>query len=166
MLSGYTIVHSVAESIRSIENLVEEELGEDSSRVIEHLDIYPTSVKLLKAMHEAPIPSILVAYAGMEMVAIERDHWLWRHDVEVFFRAVDSEDATDARYFRMWSLLINGIPLGSDVKFLNTEIHPDCHSISRGKIDFRRVLANDDFEFDFWRGRSSLYQFGDEDDDE
>ena len=125
MLNPGELVEALVAKLRAIPELVAEMEG-DAARIYAYHDAYPRKVSLLSAVYEAPHPSILVAWQRTSPGLLGRNE-VWKHDFILYLRAREAPEGPDSSYYRLFTLIVNGVPEGDSLRLLNAEVHPACY---------------------------------------
>jgi len=125
MLSAGDILEALIAKLRAIPDLLVEMDG-DAARIYPYHDAYPTHVSLRSAVYEAPHPSIVVAWQRTSPGQFGRNE-VWKHDFILYLRAREAPEGPDSGYYRLFMLMVNGVPDGESLRLLNAEIHPSCY---------------------------------------
>lgn len=95
-----------------------------SVNVYAYVDAFPVDANLNRALNELSCPGCLVAWMGTAPGDVEGRE-MWRHRYRAHVRL--GADASNAStYPDVLTALLNGIPSGSTVKFLQSFIHLNC----------------------------------------
>lgn len=159
MLNPGELVEAIVVKLRSIEELVNEELEGNASLIRPYHYRFPREASVQRAIHDMPNPTLLVVWQGHDPIG-SREAEGWQHQFTIFIRCrqLTEDDLITAGYYRINELLTNGLPtLGDGLRMLYTEIHPNCYSMDLPRnhpgVD---VEGGDYFRFDF-----SLTEIGD-----
>jgi len=125
MLNPGEIVEALIAKLRAIPELVAE-MGGDATRISAYHDHYPKRASLLSAVYEAPHPSILVAWQRTSPGLLGRNE-VWKHDFVLYLRAGETPESPPTAYYRLFWLIVNGVPAGESVRLLNAQIHASCY---------------------------------------
>ncbi|MGQ9686626.1 MAG: hypothetical protein ACUVT2_10030 [Thiobacillaceae bacterium] len=125
MVNPAELVEALVARLRAIPELVAEMDG-DAERIYAYHDHYPKRISLSSAVYEAPHPSILVAWQRTSPGFFGR-HEVWKHDFALYLRARETSEVPPTAYYRLWELIVNGVPEGDSVRLLNATIHPACY---------------------------------------
>jgi hypothetical protein len=139
-----TLIDATVEVMRSISQLVTDELGGDESLIFPYKDGYPRETSLQTAVQNAGKPSILVAYGGLAPGRLEENE-VDKHKILAFFRSKEYATA-DYGYFNMLQKLVDGLTF-TGLPFRTSTIHENCYPPE--KITFRRIVSAPD-DLDFW----------------
>ena len=159
MINTGILVEAIVEKLRSIEEVVEEELLGDPSLIRPYHFRYPLEASMQRAIHEMESPQLLVVPQGHDPIGT-REAEGRQHQFTIFYRCrkLTDADPITAGYYRIEELLTSGLPvLGDGQRMLYTEIHPTCYS-----MDNERNHPGVDVEGgDYWRFDFSLTEIGD-----
>lgn len=134
MIDPAELVDALVDNLRMIPHLVMEMDG-DVDRIYTYHDSYPKSVSLAHAIHAMPLPAIMAAWNGSGP-AQSGDFTRWRHNVTLYLRAKNEiEGDPRAGYYRLFRLIVKGIPTGQSQPMLYLDIHPSCTSMEVPMIE-------------------------------
>jgi len=125
MISPGLLVDAIVAKLQAILDLVAEMDG-NRARIYAYHDAYPSKVSLLSAAYEAPHPSIIVAWKGSGPGTFGGRE-AWKHDFVLYLRARAAAEGPDNGYYRLFTLIVNGVPWGESLRLLNADIHPSCY---------------------------------------
>jgi len=156
MINPAELVDALVAKLRAIPELVLEMEG-DPERIFAYHDLYPKRASLPLAIYEMPVPSILVAWQGTTPGSFGAAE-VWKHNLSLYLRARETlEGDPPTAYYRLFDLIVNGVPTGSALKMLYTTIHPRCHPMDLPSIQ----RATDEQGTDYFEVTVSFTEMGD-----
>ncbi len=156
MINPAELVDALVAKLRAIPELVAEMEG-DPERIRAYHDLYPKRVSLPLAIYEMPVPSILVAWQGTTPGSFGSSE-AWKHNLSLYLRARETlEDDPPTAYYRLFDLIVNGVPAGSALKMLYTTVHERCHPMDLPSIQ----RAADEQGTDYFEVTVSFTEMGD-----
>jgi len=156
MINPAELVDALVEKLRAIPELVLEIEG-DPQRIYAYHDLYPKRVSLPLAIYEMPVPSILVAWQGTTPGSFGAGE-AWKHNLSLYLRARETlEGDPPTAYYRLFDLIVNGVPAGGALKMLYTTIHPRCHPMDLPSIQ----RTSDEQGTDYFEVTVSFTEMGD-----
>jgi hypothetical protein len=147
MINPAELVDALVAKLRAIPGLVAEMDG-DPERIRAYHDLYPKRTSLALAIYEMAVPSILIAWQGTAPGSFGAGG-VWKHNLALYLRAAD--------YYRLFDLIVNGVPAGSALKMLYTTVHPVCHPMDLPSIG----RATDEQGTDYFEVTVSFTEMGD-----
>lgn len=130
MLNPDNLVSAWVTTLQSVPDLMTA-LGNSASSVLGYCDQFPQQSNLRRALLEQPPGSILVVYTGTDTVRIGNGGaWAFRHRFSFMVRAPEVRDS-GVSYAQIWSLFVNGVPRGTSLPLIHTEIDPACDAMDR-----------------------------------
>jgi hypothetical protein len=133
MINPAELVDALVAKLRAIPELVAEMEG-DPQRIYAYHDLYPKRVSLPLAIHQMPAPAVMVAWQGTLPGAFGGME-AWRHQISLYLRARETlEGDGPTAYYRLFDLIVNGVPVGSTLKMLYTTVHPRCQPMDTPSI--------------------------------
>jgi hypothetical protein len=156
MINPAELVDALVEKLRAIPELVAEMEG-DPERVSAYHDLYPKRVSLPLAIYEMPVPSILVAWQGTAPGSFGAGE-AWKHNLSLYLRARETfEGGPPTAYYRLFDLIVNGVPAGGALKMLYTTVHARCLPMDLPSIQ----RATDEQGTDYFEVTVSFTEMGD-----
>ena len=140
------LVQNLVTMLRDIPALVAEMDG-DPERIYAYHDEYPRHVSLAQAIHQMPVPAIMVAWQGTGPGAFGGAD-VWTHQLTLYLRARETfEGDPPAVYYRMFRLITKGVPTLVGIDVLGATVPPSCYPMDLPSIS-RQTDAEeiDDFE--------------------
>ena len=125
-----------------------EAMGDDATRIYAYEDRYPKNNSLERAKGLLKSPGLLVGFEG-EGPARYGEQEVWEYRLSVSFRAaVDAGDPTPSGYYRLFRLLVKGVPTSGDgLQMQNITVHASCMPMGTPTMDRKiDVNGNDYFE--------------------
>lgn len=157
MINGAEIVDNLVELLRDIPDLVEEMNG-DEERIYAYHDRYPKNVSLDQARYQMLSPSIMVAYQGTAPGGFGGFE-VWKHELSLTLRSREEPDnETPAAYYRLFRLIVKGIPASGSQPLNNSTVHTSCQPMDTPAM--RR--ASDANGVDYFEVGMSFTEIGDE----
>jgi hypothetical protein len=157
MINASELVNNLVAMLRDIPELVAEMAG-DSERIYAYHDSYPRNISLTHAIHQMPVPAIMVAWQGTSPGSFAGVD-VWKHQVTLFIRApqVDSE-APPPSYYLLFRLVTKGVPAAAGVPMINVTVHPNCYP-----MDLPLIQRQPDAEgLDYFEVPLSFTEIGDD----
>ena len=156
MINPAELVDALVAKLRTIHELVLEMEG-DPERIYAYYDLYPKRVSLPLAIYEMPVPSILVAWQGTTPGSFGAGE-AWRHSLSLYLRARETfEGDPPTAFYRLFDLIVDGVPAGGALKMLYTTVHPRCHPMDLPSIQ----RASDEQGTDYFEVTVSFTETGD-----
>jgi hypothetical protein len=125
LVDSAEIVNALVTLLRDIPDLVEA-VGGDETRIYAYQDRYPKNVSLEMAKYQMPAPGIMVAYQSTVPGSFGGFE-AWKHELSISLRAgEDSGDDTPSGYYRLFRLIVKGIPTGEEQAMQYLTVHPSC----------------------------------------
>ena len=157
MIDPSAIIDALVGLLRDIPDLVKEMSG-DPERIYAYHDQYPTKVSLALAIHQMPAPAIMVAWQGTAPGSFGGSD-VWKHQVALFLRARETFDGDPpTAYYRLFRLMIKGVPESTGLPLINSTIHPSCYPMDVPSIQ----RATDAEGLDYFEVQMSFTEAGDE----
>ncbi len=157
MIDPSEIGDALVEKLRAIPELVEQ-VGNDAERIYAYHDSYPERASLAVAIHQMPVPSIMVVWEGTgpgHFGTVE----VWKHNFGVYLRAgQELAGNPPAGYYRLFRLITRGTPVPDAQPLIYTTVHPNCHPMDTPAIE-RHTDAEG---LDYMRVPVSFTEIGDE----
>jgi hypothetical protein len=162
MVNTDTLVDSWTATLRQIPELVTALGGED--RIVGYKDSFPKQSNLRTAIVQQQPGSILIVFMGTDKVRFSSGGgaWSFRHRFSFFVRAPLSRDRS-VSYAEIWNQFVNGVPSGTTLKLLNTEIHLECDPMDREGPTSQRnqlVVSLDGETLDYFEFSATLIEKG------
>ena len=156
MINPAELVDALVAKLRAIPELVLEMEG-DPQRIYAYHDLYPKRVSLPLAIYEMPVPSILVAWQGTAPGTFGAGE-AWKHNLSLYLRARETLDCDPpTAYYRLFDLIVNGVPASGALKMLYSTIHERCHPMDLPSIQ----RASDEQGTDYFEVTMSFTEMGD-----
>jgi len=156
MINPAELVDALVAKLRAIPELVLEMEG-DWQRIYAYHDLYPKRMSLPLAIYEMPVPSIMVAWQGTTPSSFGAAE-AWKHNLSLYLRARETLDGDPpTAYYRLFDLIVNGVPAGGALKMLYTTVHPRCHPMDPPSIQ----RATDEQGTDYFEVTVSFTEMGD-----
>jgi len=134
------------------------EMEGDPERIYAYHDQYPRRASLAAAIHDMPAPGIMAAWQGTQPSSFGGVD-VWRHQITLYLRARETDESDPpAAYYRLFRLIIKGVPAGSEVSMLNVTVHPSCYPMDLPRIE-RRTDAEG---LDYFEVATGFVEYGDE----
>jgi hypothetical protein len=157
MIDTSTLMESLVALLRDIQDLVME-MGGDPERIYAYHDQYPKKASLALAIHQMPVPAIMVAWQGTAAGSFGGVD-VWKHQLSLFLRVRETFDGEPpAAYHRLFRLIAKGIPASAGVPMLNVTVHPSCYPMDAPSIQ----RATDAEGLDYFEVSMSFTEAGDE----
>ena len=155
MIDPSEIVNSLIAMLRDIPGLVAE-LGGDPAKIYAYHDSFPKSISLAHAIHNMPAPSIMAAWQGTAPGSFATVD-VWKHQITLFLRA-KPESAPGTAYYRLFRLIVKGVPTATGQEMLNATVHPSCNA-----MDLPQISRQTDAEaLDYFEVPLSFTEMGDQ----
>lgn len=132
MINPAELVDALVAKLRAIPELVAEMEG-NPQRISAYHDHYPKRVSLAQAIYEMPVPSVLVAWQGTTPGSFGGAE-VWKHNLSLYLRARETAESPPTAYYRLFDLIVNGVPTGSNLKLLYSTVHERCHPMDTPSI--------------------------------
>jgi hypothetical protein len=156
MINPAELVEALVAKLRAIPELVAEMDG-DAGRIYAYHDSYPKRVSLPAAIYEMPVPAIMVAWQGTVPGTFGANE-AWKHNLSLYLRAREVfEGDPPSAYYRLFSLIVNGVPASSALKLLYTTVHDRCHPMDTPSIQ----RTTDEQGTDYFEVNISFTEIGD-----
>ncbi len=156
MINPAELVEALVAKLRAIPELVAEMDG-DAGRIYAYHDLYPKRVSLPFAIYEMPVPAILVAWQGTAPGTFGGNE-VWKHSLSLYLRAREVFEADPpSAYYKLFGLIVNGVPAGSGQKLLYTTVHDGCYPMDTPSIH----RATDEQGTDYFEVTVSFTEIGD-----
>ncbi len=157
MINPAELVDNFVAMLRDIPDLVTEMSGTDR-RIFAYHDQYPKRSSLAHAIHQMPAPSIMAVWQGTQPGAFGGMD-VWKHQVTLFLRArATSVDDPPSGYYRLFRLIVKGVPASGDQPMLNTTIHDSCYP-----MDLPLIVRQTDAEaLDYFEVPIQFTEIGDQ----
>lgn len=156
MINPAELVDELVAKLRAIPELVVEMNG-DPQRIYAYHDSYPKRVSLPLAIYEMPAPAIMVAWQGTVPGTFGVNE-AWNHNLTLYLRARETlEGDPPTAYYRLFHLIVNGVPAGGALKMLYTTVHDRCHPMDTPSIQ----RATDEQGTDYFEVNISFTEIGD-----
>jgi hypothetical protein len=156
MINPAELVDALVAKLRAVPELVAEMEG-DPQRIYAYHDLYPKRTSLPLAIYEMPVPSILVAWQGTTPSSFGAGE-AWKHNLSLYLRARETlEGDPPTAYYRLFDLIVNGVPATSALKMLYTTVHERCHPMDLPSIQ----RATDEQGTDYFEVTVSFTEMGD-----
>jgi len=123
----YLVTH-FADLLRTIPELLNDEMSGDLARINAYRNRFPDESSLLEAVSDLPSPGILVAHSGTTFSS-DGSVNCWRHELAVYVRAKAKDASQPPSYWNIHRLIWKGVPDGQEEALGITEVHPDCYSM-------------------------------------
>ncbi|MFZ5832984.1 MAG: hypothetical protein ACOY3P_23095 [Planctomycetota bacterium] len=134
MINPADLVDSLVALLRDIPELVAE-MGGDDQRIFAYHDQYPKRASLAAAIHDMPAPGIMAAWQGTQPGSFGGVD-VWKHQVTLYLRARETfEGDPPTAYYRLFWLIIKGVPSSVGVSLINATVHPSCYPMDLPRID-------------------------------
>jgi hypothetical protein len=151
------LIHSLVALLQDIPDLVTE-MGDDSERIYAYHDQYPQKSSLALAIHQMPVPAIMVAWQGTAPGNFGGSD-VWKHQVSLFLRAGETSDGDQpTAYYRLFRLITKGVPESTGLPLLNSTVHASCYPMDVPSIQ----RATDAEGLDYFEVSMSFTEAGDE----
>ena len=157
MIDSSEIVDNLVAMLRDIPALVDE-MGGDPDRIFAYHDQYPKNISLVHAIHSMPSPSIMAVWQGTAPGSFGGVD-VWKHQITLFLRARETFDGeTAGTYYRLFRLIVKGIPDSTGQEMLNATVHPACNA-----MDLPQISRQTDAEaLDYFEVPLSFTEMGDQ----
>jgi len=156
MINPAELVEALVQTLRSIPELVVEMDGLPE-RISAYHDMYPKRVSLSQAIYEMPAPSILVAWQGTTPGSFGAGE-AWKHNLALYLRARETyQGDPPTAHYRLFDLIVNGVPSGGTLKMLYATVHPRCHPMDLPSVQ----RATDEQGTDYFEVTVSFTEMGD-----
>jgi len=133
MVNIAEVVDAIVEKLREIPELVTE-MGGSADRIFAYHDHYPKRTSLPLAIYQMPAPSVMVAWQGTAPGNFGENE-AWKHQVALFLRAGETSDSgAPTAYYRLFELIVNGVPSSTGTRLLYSTIHADCYPMDTPSI--------------------------------
>ncbi len=154
MIDPSEIVNNLVAMLRDIPTLVAE-VG-DQSKIYAYHDSFPKNISLAHAIHSMPAPSIMAAWQGTAPGSFGTMD-VWKHQITLFLRA-KNEASPGTAYYRLFRLIVKGVPASSGQEMLNATVHPACNA-----MDLPQISRQTDAEaLDYFEVPLSFTEMGDQ----
>ena len=155
MIDPSEIVTNLVAMLQDIPALVAE-LGGDPARIYPYHDSFPKNISLAHAIHNMPAPSIMAVWQGTAPGSFGTMD-IWKHQITLFLRA-KNEAAPGAAYYRLFRLIVKGVPAATGQEMLNATVHPSCNA-----MDLPQISRQTDAEaLDYFEVPISFTEMGDQ----
>ena len=131
MIDPSQIVNNLVGMLRDIPALVTE-VGSDPTRIYAYHDSYPKNISLTHALHQMASPSIMVVWQGTQPGAFGGVD-VWKHQITLFLRAKE-ETTVGTAYYRLFRLIVKGVPTAAGIALENATVHPSCYPMDLPSI--------------------------------
>ncbi|GIU74771.1 MAG: hypothetical protein KatS3mg004_1858 [Bryobacteraceae bacterium] len=157
MINPAELVDNLVAMLRDIPELVAEMEG-DAGRIFAYHDQYPKRASLAAAIHDMPAPGIMAAWQGTQPSSFGGVD-VWRHQVTLYLRARETfEGDPPTAYYRLFRLIVKGVPSTLGVPMLQATVHPHCYP-----MDVPSISRQTDAEgLDYFEVPIGFVEFGDE----
>ena len=157
MIDASQLVNNLVAVLRDIPELVEEMTGRPE-RIYAYHDQYPKRSSLALAIHQMPAPSIMAVWQGTQPGSFGQSD-VWKHQITLFLRARETfEGDPPSAYYRLFRLIVKGVPSNVGVPMINATIHPSCYP-----MDLPMIQRKTDAEgLDYFEVPLSFTEAGDE----
>lgn len=157
MIDSSVLIDNLVAALRDIPDLVTE-MGGDPERIFAYHDSYPKRISLQHAIHSMPAPSIMAAWQGTAPGSFGGFD-VWKHAVTLYLRAGEQFEGNDpTAYYRLFRLIVKGVPASGDHPLLNLQIHPSCHP-----MDLPTIQRQTDMEgLDYFEVPITFTEIGDD----
>lgn len=157
MIDVSELVDNLVLALRDVPELVTE-MGGNLERICAYHDQYPKKSSVAVAIHQMPLPSIMVAWQGTVPGTFGGNE-TWKHQVSLHLRARETADGDPpTAYYRLFRLITKGIPASGDVPMLNTTVHPSCYPMDVPSIQ----RATDAEGLDYFEVSMTFTEIGDD----
>jgi len=157
LIDASVLVDNLVGLLRDIPELVAEMNG-DADRICAYHDQYPKRSSLALAIHQMPVPSMLVAWQGTVPGSFGGND-VWKHQATLYLRARETADGDPpTAYCRLFRLITKGIPESTGVPMINSTIHPSCYPMDIPSIQ----RATDAEGLDYFEVNLSFVETGDD----
>jgi len=157
MIDASVLVDNLVSLLRDIPELVVEMNGEPE-RIYAYHDQYPKRSSLALAIHQMPVPSILVAWQGTVPGSFGGND-VWKVQLSMYLRARETFDGDPpTAYYRLFRLITKGVPAATGVPLLYSTIHPSCYPMDLPSMQ----RATDAEGLDYFEMNPSFVEMGDD----
>lgn len=156
MIDASELVNNLVTRLREIPELVTEMNG-DASRIYAYHDQYPKRSSLAVAIHQMPVPAILVAWQGT-VPGTFGGMDVWKHQVTLYLRARETADSEAPPYYHLHRLVTKGVPASADAPMCNLTVHPSCYPMDLPAIQ----RATDAEGLDYFEVPITFTEMGDD----
>ncbi len=156
MIDPSVLVDNLVAVLRDIQDLVLEMDG-DPERIFAYHDQYPKRSSLAVAIHQMPVPAIMVAWQGT-VPGTFGGMDVWKHQVTLYLRARETADSDAPPYYLLHRLITKGVPASADVPMCNLTVHPSCYPMDLPAIQ----RATDAEGLDYFEMPISFTEAGDD----
>jgi hypothetical protein len=133
MVNLAQVVDAIVAKLRDIPELVTE-MGGNPDRIYAYHDHYPKRTSLPQAIYQMPAPSVMVAWQGTAPGNFGENE-AWKHQFSLFLRAGETPTAGEpTAYYRLFALIVNGVPTSTGTRLLYSTIHKDCYPMDTPSI--------------------------------
>jgi len=157
MIDASVLVDNLVSLLRDIPELVVE-MNSDPDRIYAYHDQYPKRSSLALAIHQMPVPSILVAWQGTVPGSFGGND-VWKLQMSMYLRARETFDGDPpTAYYRLFRLITKGVPTSTGVPLLYSTVHPSCYPMDLPSIQ----RATDAEGLDYFEMTPSFVEIGDD----
>lgn len=126
MIDPSDIVTNLVALLRTVPEL-RAEMNGDTDAIYAYHDAYPKRESLVRAIHEMPLPGIMVAWQGTQPGSFSAMD-VWKHQITLYLRSRETlEGNTPTSYYRLFRMIVKGIPAGTTTAMLDTVVHLSCY---------------------------------------
>ena len=126
------------------------------SKIYAYHDSFPKNISLAHAIHSMPAPSIMAAWQGTAPGSFGTMD-VWKHQITLFLRA-KNEASPGTAYYRLFRLIVKGVPASTGQEMLNATVHPACNA-----MDLPQISRQTDAEaLDYFEVPLSFTEMGDQ----
>jgi hypothetical protein len=147
LVDAAEIVGNLVDLLRDIPDLVEAMNG-DAAKIYAYEDRYPKNNSLERAKGLVPSPGIMIGFEGSGPARYGEQE-VWEYRLSASFRAaVDAGDPTPSGYYRLFRLLVKGVPSSGDGTAMQYRtVHESCMPMGTPMMDRKiDINGNDYFE--------------------
>jgi hypothetical protein len=152
VIDASEIVDSLVRLLRDIPELVIE-MGGKPERICAYHDQYPKNSCLAYAIHEMPVPAIMVAWQGTQPGSFGGNE-AWQHHVMLYLRAGD----VPTSYYRLFRLITRGVPASTGIPLANATVHASCYPMDLPSMQ----RATDAEGLDYFEVATTFTEMGDD----
>ncbi len=158
MVNPAEILEALVTKLRDISDLVGEVDG-DEERIFAYYDRFPDRVSLDQAITLLEQPAVMVAWMGTDQGA-RGEITRFRHLFSLFLRAkAETGDPPDG-YYRLYRLIVKGVPAGGDGQpLIYSTVHASCDPL----LDIPPIQRRtDDAGVDYFEISMAFIEIGDD----
>ena len=153
MILPSDLIEALVAKLRDIPDLVGE-VGGDEERIFAYHDRYPDRSRLMDAIHQQPIPSVMVAWQGSDQGS-RGDFGAWRHHLSLYLRAKEEYGDLPDGYYRLYRLICEGVPAGGDgLRMIDATVHDGCDPL----MEVPRIARQLDGPLDYFEVQMSFIE--------